>query len=124
MTYTYLSLLVITTLLLVIGLLSWVVAEQGKSIRNITDLAHRDRVDSRARFMELISNSLSEYRALVQSYVRQEGKVYVTPVTTFDGKINAPPSTPDPPTHAFKIKPPPPLVVGQPGINAARPRDK
>lgn len=108
----------ISALVLVIGVLCWVIHDLGVTARHQADLTHRDRVDTRVRLLEIIQNSQAEYRALVESYVRQEGKVFVTPVTRYENSLNRPPSTPDPPKHAFKFKPPTPVMEGKPSINS------
>lgn len=105
--YIYIYISVVLVQLLVISALTWLVSEQGRSIRHLEDLNHRDRVDSRARYLETINHCHDEYRAMVESYVRQEGKVFVTPVSRFDDK---PQRSPDPPIHAFRHKPPPPVT--------------
>ncbi len=104
--------ILISALLVVIGVLCWLIGQQAKCIHHLEDLNHRDRVDSRARYLETINHCHEEYRALTESYVRHEGKVFITPVSRFENDDELPSGgrrQPDPPTRAFAKKPNPPI---------------
>ena len=105
-------------LVVVITLLCWVVWEQGRSIQHQNGVHSQYVTFLQSKHYQELEGLREEYRALVQSYVIQEGKVYVTPVTRYSDKRN-PDSPPDPVKHAFKMKPPPPVVVGKPSVSTA-----
>lgn len=83
-------------LLFVCGGLCWLNFETLKSLNSAITQHAREMADKDVA-----------YRALVESHYRQAEKIFVTPQSRFE---NARVGRPDPVKHAFKYKPPPPVI--------------
>lgn len=95
----------VLSMVAILATLCWILREQG-------ELAYRDRIDGRVKLLETVKQERLEYRALVMSYLREQGKVYVPPADTVEIGPGADQrrDTHPPPVHAFKVKPVPPLI--------------
>lgn len=77
-----------------------------RTIRQLTHLHFRELVTTRHQYTKIIDEQRSEIRAITESYLRSEGKVYIPPT---DITQTAPLEARQP--SAFRFKPNPPKVV-------------